>query len=289
MLFCYEVLLRYNCVMKIWLLLFIPFNLLSLWHKKCAGPKKTECSISLMLLDLYYTFKPLSVIAHGNSQPFSTLNRPDCHSLCRWCHYKSDTHPFLWHCLVWRHSPIIICAGTQSFALATRSTQGNHSRRLTGALSKLGEYLCIMSDAFGPIKRQESGWWERQWQEWIKSLIPSLTWERRKLLSQYVSVCACYCVCARVCLLLNSISCVATYSGHNIYRRSIVQIRGSPPSSLWRSWVKPKKRPIFLHLLFSLPANIPETQRYNWADWDALNFFLVKKKKLNPGSQALIN
>lgn len=210
---------------------FSYFFFFTLFWLALLKKKKNECSIFLTLLDLYYTFKPFPVIAHGNSQPFSTLNCPDCHSLCRWCHYNSDTHPFLWHCLVWRHSPIIICAGSQSFALATRSTRGNHSRHLMGALSKLGEYLCIMSDAFGPIKRQESGWWERQWQEWIKSLIPSLTWVRRELQSQYVCL----------CLLLNSISCVATYSRHNIYRRSIVQIRGLPPSSLWVNRVKTKK------------------------------------------------
>lgn len=98
----------------------------------------------------------------ATANTFSTLNRPDCHSLCRWCHYNTDTHPFFWHCLVWRHSPIIIWASFQSFALATQSTPENHLQRLVGALSKLGEYLCIMSDAFGPVKRQESGGWERQ-------------------------------------------------------------------------------------------------------------------------------
>lgn len=162
--------------------------------------QRSECSVLLMLPDLYYPFKPFPVIAHGNSQHFSTLNRPDCHSLCRWCHYNTDTHPFPWNCCVWRHSPIIIRAGSQSFALATQSTLGNHLRCLVGALSRLGEYLCIMSDALGPIKRQKSGEWERQWQEWIKSLIPSFTWVSKELGSQCLSV----CVCVRT--LLNPIS-----------------------------------------------------------------------------------
>lgn len=153
--------------------------------------QRSECSILLMLPDLYYPFKPFPMIAHGNSEHFSTLNRPDCHSLCRWCHYDTDTHPFLWHFLVSGHSPIIICAGSQSSTLATQSTLGNRLRRLVGALSKLREYLCIMSDAFGPIKRQESGRWQRQWQEWIKSLIPSLTWVSRELGSRCVYVCLC--------------------------------------------------------------------------------------------------
>lgn len=152
--------------------------------------QRSECSTLLMLPELYYPFKPFSVIAHSNSQHFPTLNRPDCHSLCRWCHYNNDTLPSLWHCLVWRHSPIIIRADSQSVALATQCTPGNHVCRLVGALSKLREYLCIMSDALGPIKRQKSGGWERQWQEWIKSLIPSFTWGS----SQPGSLCVCVCV-----------------------------------------------------------------------------------------------
>lgn len=144
------------------------------------------------------------VIAHGNSQHFSTLNRPG-----RWCHYNTDTHPILWNCHVWRHSPIIICAESQSSALATESTPGNRLQCLVGALSKLREYLCIMSNALGPIKRQKSGEWERQWQEWIKSLIPSFTWVSRDLGSQ----CTCVCLCViEICR-------VVTYSRPNIYQR----------------------------------------------------------------------
>lgn len=153
-----------------------------------------------MLPDLCYPFKPFPMIAHGNSEHFSTPNRPNCHSLCRWCHYNTDTHPFLWHCLVWRHSPIIICAGSQSFSLATQSTSGNHLRSLVGGLE---EAWRIPAHHVRCFKRLESGRWERQWQEWIKSLIPSFTWVSRELGSQ----CVCECLLAWLCAIEPNILC----------------------------------------------------------------------------------
>ena len=143
--------------------------------------------------DLYDPFKPFPRwLPMATADTFSALNRPDCHILCRWCHYNADAHPILSQlaCLgtFTNHNT---CRRPNPSELATQSYPGNHLRCLVGALSRLWEYLCIMSDAFGPIKRQKSGEWERQWQEWIKSLIPSFTWASRDLGSQCVCVCVC--------------------------------------------------------------------------------------------------
>ncbi len=169
--------------------------------------QRSECSISLMLPDLHYPFKPFPrdclwqqpTLFHSKSpwlpQPVQMM------SLQQWC----TSHPVELPCLgtFTNHSAR---RHPNPSPWQLRGTQGNHLGWLAGALRKLGEYLCIMSDAAGPIKRLKSGEWERQWLEWIKSVIPSFTWVSRDLRSHSA------CVCVYACVLLNPTSCVDTYS-----------------------------------------------------------------------------
>lgn len=128
-----------------------------------------------MFPDLCYEFRLLAVIARGNGQHFSTLNRPRCQSPCRWCHYNTDTHhPILWNCRVWetfadhnaRRRP-------NPWRWQLRAPLGNRPQRLAGASSELRGYLRIPSHGLGLIRRQKYGERDRQWWEWIKSLISS--------------------------------------------------------------------------------------------------------------------
>lgn len=134
-----------------------------------------------MFPDLCYEFRLLAVIARGNSQHFPTLNRPRCQSPCRWCHYNTDTHhPILWKCRVWetfadhnaRRRP-------NPWRWQLRAPLGNRPQRLAGASSELRGYLRIPSHGLGPIRRQKYGERDRQWWEWIKSLISSFIWLSR--------------------------------------------------------------------------------------------------------------
>lgn len=130
-------------------------------------------------------------------------------ALCHWC--GDDVIPVLIHT---PSSGFVLSGGLhqsrcvqafKSLQLAPQSTTGNHLWHLTGAFSKLGEYLCIMSEPFWPAEDAEI-WQVGETMAQVNQLLNPFLHLGENGNEKPVSVQLCDCV------FLNSIPFLDTYS-----------------------------------------------------------------------------